>query len=341
MHVDPGLDQVGRHRVRPRAGVLVHEPAGVGDQPHVQRLGDLQGGLDSQALHQVPHDLGRARRLGQHVVDRAEAGVVVVVVDVDDARSRPPERLGRISLEVAAVEEHDRALLEVLGRRLHQPGEREEAILLRQRKLAAVDEHQAVAALRLEDLLHRDQRPERVAVDVLVRDDDQLPGRAELGHHLVPGCRRCTVVTHPRRAALIDQARDPHASIDRLVVLEGDRRRVLERQLGRHAPLEEPVGRAQAVERLGTRLLVPQDAYVHARMAQIGAGLDGGHGHEAYAGILEILAIASLRTARTASSTRRIRPSPILATPPRSWDGRAHGHSARSCTEVTIRWTET
>ena len=34
----PGLDQLGGHQVRPRAGVLVHEAARVGDQPDVQRL---------------------------------------------------------------------------------------------------------------------------------------------------------------------------------------------------------------------------------------------------------------------------------------------------------------
>src|SRR6185437_4548049 len=37
---------------------------------------------------------------------------------------------------------------------------------------------------------------------------------------------------------LIDQLRDPHAAIDRLVVLEGEHRRVLERQLGGHPPLK-------------------------------------------------------------------------------------------------------
>ena len=40
-HVDAGLDQLGGHQVRARAGVLVHEAAGVGDQPDVERLGDL------------------------------------------------------------------------------------------------------------------------------------------------------------------------------------------------------------------------------------------------------------------------------------------------------------
>ena len=39
----------------------------------------------------------------------------------------------------------------------------------------------------VEDLLHRDQRAERVAVGVLVRDDDQLLGAAQLGEHLRRG----------------------------------------------------------------------------------------------------------------------------------------------------------
>lgn len=130
VHVDARLDQVGGHQMSTRAGVLVHEAAGVGDQPDVERLGDVDGRLHAQAVHQVPHDFGRAGRLGEDVVDRAELGVVVVVVDVDDAQSRPiglpptrlAERLGRIALEVAAVEEHDRPLLEVVGWRLDQPG---------------------------------------------------------------------------------------------------------------------------------------------------------------------------------------------------------------------------
>ena len=117
MHVDAGLDQLGRHQVRARPGVLVHEPAGVGDQPDVQRLGDRDRRRDAEAVHQVPDDLGRARRLGPDEVDRAEPGVVVVVVDVEDVGARPLERLRRVALEVAAVEEHERALVEVVGRR--------------------------------------------------------------------------------------------------------------------------------------------------------------------------------------------------------------------------------
>ena len=196
VHVDPSRDQVGRHQVRPRSGVLVHEATGVGDETDVERLRDVQRGLHPEPLHEVPHDLGRARRLGQHVVDGAEPGVVVVVVDVDDVRASATEGHRGIALEVAAVEEHDRASGEVLGRRLHQPREREEAVLVGHRELARVDEHQAVAAQPDQDLLHGDERPERVAVHVFVGDDDQLLGRAELGQDLVTSCRPRTVLMH-------------------------------------------------------------------------------------------------------------------------------------------------
>src|SRR3984885_2708668 len=91
-----------------------------------------------------------------------------------------------------------------------------------------------------------------------------------------------------RRPDLVDQLRDPHPTIDRLVVLERDRGRVLERQLGAHPPLEKAVCGAQALERVRPCLLVPEDAHVDARVTKIGAGLDGSDGHESNAWILEI-----------------------------------------------------
>jgi hypothetical protein len=137
------------HDVRARAGVLVHELAGVGDQADVQRVGDLRRGLDAEAAHQVPDDLGRARRLGHHVVDRAEARVVVVVVDVDD----PQRVLGlvedrRVAVDVAAVEEDDEAVGEVVGDDRDEALEAEEAVLVGQRELVVADEHQRVLAER-------------------------------------------------------------------------------------------------------------------------------------------------------------------------------------------------
>src|SRR3954469_24277200 len=74
VHVDPRPDQLGGHHVRARAGVLVHELAGVRHEADVQRLGDLERRRDAQRGHEVPHDLGRAGRVLDDVVDRAEAG---------------------------------------------------------------------------------------------------------------------------------------------------------------------------------------------------------------------------------------------------------------------------
>src|SRR4051812_4970767 len=183
--VDAGGDQLGRHHVRARAGVLVHELAGVRDEPDVQRLGDLDRRRDAQRRHEVPHDLGRARRVLDDVVDRAEARVVVVMVDVEDVGVVALERLDRVAVDVAAVEEDDRALVEVVGRPALQPVEVEEAVLVGQRELVGGHEHDRVLAERAQDLVHPDERAERVAVGVLVREQDELRRRADLVEHLL------------------------------------------------------------------------------------------------------------------------------------------------------------
>ncbi len=133
-HVDAGFDQLGGHQVRARPRALVHEAAGVGDQPDVQRLGDRRRRLHAEAVHQVPDDLGRARRVGDDVVERAEARVVVVVVDVEQVRAVAQDARG-VAVDVAAVEEHDGALRDVGGRLADQAVEREEAVLARQRQV--------------------------------------------------------------------------------------------------------------------------------------------------------------------------------------------------------------
>jgi hypothetical protein len=147
------------------------------------------------SVHQVPDDLRRARRLGYDQVHRPEAGVVVVMVEVEDVRAWAPQRLGGIAVEVAAVEEHDRPLLDVDRRAANNIGQRQEPILGRQRELSSVDEHHAVLAECDQDLLHRDQRSQRVAVRVLVRHDHQLARGSKLLEHLV-ACRDRAIVRH-------------------------------------------------------------------------------------------------------------------------------------------------
>ena len=133
VHVDAGGDELGGHDVGGGAGVLVHEAPGVGDQPDVERVGDRRGGLHAQAAHEIPDDLRGARGGGDDVVDRAEVGVVVVVVDVEDVRPVALEPLGGVAVDVAAVQEDDRPVVEVLRRLGDQPLQRDEAVLIGKR----------------------------------------------------------------------------------------------------------------------------------------------------------------------------------------------------------------
>ncbi len=108
---------------------------------------------------------------------------------------------------------------------------------------------------------------------------------------------------------------DPHPAVDRVVVVERQRGRVLERQLGGDPRPEESRGRS-ADPRGWPRERRRRRARSRRRGRGAGrAGLDSGHGHESHAGSFRSLAIASLSTALTASSTRRIRPVPSY--PPR------------------------
>jgi hypothetical protein len=189
VHVDAGRDELGGHLVRARARVLVHELARVRDQADVERLGHLDGGLEVERPHQVPDDLGRARRLGHDEVDRAEVGVVVMVVDVDDPRARALERVGGVAVDVPAVQEDDRAVPEV-GRGLgDQAVELDEPVLVGQRELVGGHEHQRVLAQPAQQAVHADERAERVAVGVLVRGEQEAVVAADGREHLIAGGR--------------------------------------------------------------------------------------------------------------------------------------------------------
>jgi hypothetical protein len=184
VRLDSRRDQLRRHLVRHRRRVLVHEPAGVGHEPNVQRLRDLRREVRVQLLRQPPHHLGGRRRGRAHQVHRAEARVVVVMVDVEDVEALDLQEVHRHPVDVAAVEEDDRALGHV-GRRLaDQPLEVQAAVLPRQRELVRRHVHQRVLAELLQDRVHREQRAERVAVGVLVRREEELVRAAELPHHL-------------------------------------------------------------------------------------------------------------------------------------------------------------
>ena len=183
LDVDAGFDQVRGHEVRARAGVLVHEAAGVGDQADVEGFDGGGRGRDAERVHEVPHDLGGRRGGRDDVVERAEVGVVVVVVDVQQARAAAKHARG-VAVDVAAVEEHDGALGDVGGRRLNRAAQVEHAVLGRQRQVVAGDEDVGLLPNRAEQLLHADERAEGVAVGVLVGGEDELRVMADVLEHL-------------------------------------------------------------------------------------------------------------------------------------------------------------
>src|SRR5664279_4122495 len=72
----------------------------------------------------------------------------------------------------------------------------------------------------------------------------------------------------------VEQLADAHPAIDGVVVLEGERRRVLEAQFGRHTMLQVALRGAQTVDAGRALGVVSEHAHIYARIAQVGAGLD-------------------------------------------------------------------
>src|SRR6201996_1163278 len=85
----------------------------------------------------------------------------------------------------------------------------------------------------------------------------------------------------------VEQARDPHPFLDRVVVMEGQGRRPFHPLLGGDARLDHTVGGTQCLQRSVALGLVPEDADVDLRRAQVGAGFDPRHGDESEPGIGE------------------------------------------------------
>ena len=241
-------------------------------------------GSTPSARIEVPHDLGGARRVLDHVVDRAEARVVVVVVDVEDVRLLALERAHRVAVDVAAVQEDDRALVEVGGQRALQAVELEEAVLVGQRELVGGHVHDRVLAQREQDAVHGDERAEGVAVGVLVRDEHEARGVAQLVEDLLArigldGAHACSSMS----------AFQTLRAFRGVVVEEGQRRRVLEAQLAADAALQEAVRGLQPLERGAHGLGVSEHAHIDASVAQIRAGLDIRDGHKSDPRILHFM----------------------------------------------------
>jgi hypothetical protein len=113
-------------------------------------------------------------------VDRAEARVVVVVVDVDDVHAVALEEVDRHPVDIPAVQEHHGALAQIGRWFVLHLVERHLAVLPWQRELVRSEEHHRVLSELLEHLVHAEQGAERVAVGVLVRRQEELLRRAQL-----------------------------------------------------------------------------------------------------------------------------------------------------------------
>ena len=160
--------------------VLVREPTGVGDQPHVQRRRDLGGELGAELLCELEHDLRRRGGVRVDRVDVAEACVVVVVVDVEDAGVVSLEPIRRHPIDVSAVEEDDDTIGEVGGRLVEDLLQRQEPILDGKRELLRRQEHHRVLSGLAKHVVHREQRAQGVPVRVLVRREQEPLAGADL-----------------------------------------------------------------------------------------------------------------------------------------------------------------
>ncbi len=155
-----------------------------------------------------------------------------------------------------------------------EPVERQEAVLVRQRQLVGRHEHDRVLAQRGEDAVHRHQRAERVAVGMLVGDEQEALRRPQLVEHAC--ARASTPSTTPltRRPPAWSSRRSTRAARRAVSSSANDELgRVLEAQLGGDTALQEAVGGAQALEAGGTLGVVAEDAHVDAGVAEVGAGL--------------------------------------------------------------------
>src|SRR5262245_59705751 len=81
---------------------------------------------------------------------------------------------------------------------------------------------------------------------------------------------------------------DALAALERLVEVERERRAVAQAQVAEERPLHLAGGVPEGFERAVARLRVPQDADVDLRVAQVGADVHAGKGHEADPGVMDL-----------------------------------------------------
>ena len=201
----------------------------------------------------------------------------------------PAERLGGVALEVAAVQEHDRPLVEV-GRAARRRGRRAG------RSGTPAGSGSSRASMNI-----RQSLPSAVRMPCMAISE---PSASPSGFSWVTttslsASRSSCEDLVAGRAAAVGQSslagRSSSSSVirmpavDRVVVLEGQRGRVLERQLGRPAArCRKPCAERSPSSVSLAAGVVAEHAHVDASVAQVRAGLDSGHGHESNARVLEI-----------------------------------------------------
>src|SRR5437764_3677347 len=97
-------------------------------------------------------------------------------------------------------------------------------------------------------------------------------------------CARSASATAARSfvsGELIDELCHADPSLDRRIVLEGQLRGPLHSQLASDPRLEDTVRRGEPGQRALALALGAEDADEDARVAEVGGGLDAGHGDEA------------------------------------------------------------
>ena len=132
----------------------------------------------------------------------------------------PPsaEEVDRHPVDVAAVEEDDRAVGHVGGRLVEDLLQRQEAVLDRQRELLRREEHHRVLAELGQQVVHAEQRAERVAVGALVGGEQEAvaarssAATCSIAAVATPGTS--FILNASRFTVLLEQPRDPHAPLD-------------------------------------------------------------------------------------------------------------------------------
>ena len=136
MDVGPRLDELRCEPKRFRRRVRVLEATRVGDERDVERLRDLRRQLDVEFAEEVAQHFAGRRRVRDDEVDLPEAGVVVVMVDVDRERHASEDLgIGDAAL-VRAIHGEQDPLGDVVRPAPPQLCERHEGVLARQRRVA-------------------------------------------------------------------------------------------------------------------------------------------------------------------------------------------------------------